>query len=59
MLAEAETLQRMRADTREKGLNALRQLIDEIDAGRYPGLCRHRNLWRRFILTDFYCRFCQ
>jgi hypothetical protein len=27
-----------RADTREKGLNALRQLIDEIDAGRYPGL---------------------
>jgi hypothetical protein len=28
----------MRADTREKGLNALRQLIDEIDAGRYPGL---------------------
>jgi P-loop Domain of unknown function (DUF2791) len=28
----------MRADTREKGLNALRQLLDEIDAGRYPGL---------------------
>lgn len=38
MLDEAETLQRMRADTREKGLNALRQLVDEIDAGRYPGL---------------------
>jgi hypothetical protein len=28
----------MRTDTREKGLNALRQWIDEIDAGRYPGL---------------------
>jgi hypothetical protein len=28
----------MRADTRERGLNALRQWIDEIDAGRYPGL---------------------
>jgi hypothetical protein len=38
MLDEVETLQRMRAETREKGLNALRQLIDEIDAGRYPGL---------------------
>ncbi|MDX8506137.1 BREX system ATP-binding protein BrxD [Mesorhizobium captivum] len=38
VLDEAETLQRMRADTREKGLNALRQLIDELDAGRYPGL---------------------
>jgi hypothetical protein len=38
VLDEAETLQRMRADTRERGLNALRQLVDEIDAGRYPGL---------------------
>ena len=38
VLDEVETLQRMRADTRERGLNALRQLIDEIDAGRYPGL---------------------
>jgi hypothetical protein len=38
MLDEVETLQRMRADTREKGLNALRQWIDEIDAGRFPGL---------------------
>jgi hypothetical protein len=38
VLVEAETLQRMRADTREKGLNALRQLLDEIEAGRYPGL---------------------
>lgn len=38
ILDEVETLQRMRADTREKGLNAIRQWIDEIDAGRYPGL---------------------
>lgn len=38
VLDEVETLQRMRADTRERGLNALRQLIDEIDAGRFPGL---------------------
>jgi hypothetical protein len=38
VLDEVETLQRMRADSREKGLNALRQFIDEIDAGRFPGL---------------------
>lgn len=38
VLDEVETLQRMRTDTREKGLNALRQFIDEIDSGRYPGL---------------------
>ena len=38
VLDEVETLQRMRTDIREKGLNALRQWIDEIDAGRYPGL---------------------
>jgi P-loop Domain of unknown function (DUF2791) len=38
VLDEVETLQRMRADTREKGLNALRQFVDEIDAGRYPSL---------------------
>ena len=38
VLDEVETLQRMRADTREKGLNALRQLLDELDSGRYPGL---------------------
>lgn len=38
VIDEVETLQRMRADTREKGLNALRQLVDEIDAGRFPGL---------------------
>ncbi len=38
VLDEVETLQRVRGDVREKGLNALRQLIDEIDSGRYPGL---------------------
>jgi hypothetical protein len=35
---EVETLQRMRSDVREKSLNALRQLMDEVDSGRYPGL---------------------
>ncbi len=38
VLDEVETIQRMRSDVREKSLNALRQLIDEIDAGRFPGL---------------------
>jgi hypothetical protein len=38
VLDEVETLQRVRTDMRERALNALRQLIDEIDAGRYPGL---------------------
>lgn len=38
VLDEVETIQRMRGDVREKSLNGLRQLIDEIDAGRYPGL---------------------
>lgn len=38
VLDEVETLQRMRTDVRDKALNALRQLMDEIDAGRYPGL---------------------
>ena len=38
MLDEVETLQRVRGDVRDKALNALRQLLDEIDAGRYPGL---------------------
>ena len=38
VLDEVETLQRVRGDVREKGLNALRQLIDEIDVGRFPGL---------------------
>lgn len=35
---EVETLQRVRGDVRDKGLNAMRQLIDEVDAGRFPGL---------------------
>lgn len=38
VLDEVETIQRMRSDMRDKSLNALRQLIDEIDAGRFPGL---------------------
>jgi hypothetical protein len=38
LLDEVETLQRVRGDVREKGLNALRQLIDEMDSGRFPGL---------------------
>ena len=38
VLDEVETLQRVRVDSREKALNALRQLIDELDAGRFPGL---------------------
>lgn len=38
VLDEVETLQRVRSDVREKGLNALRQLIDEVDGGRFPGL---------------------
>ena len=38
VLDEVETLQRVRADSREKALNALRQLIDELDAGLFPGL---------------------
>ncbi len=38
VLDEIETLQRVRTDVREKGLNALRQLIDDIDSGRFPNL---------------------
>lgn len=38
VLDEVETLQRMRADTREKALNSLRQWIDELDNGHYPGM---------------------
>ena len=38
VLDEVETLQRVRGDVRDKALNALRQLLDEIDAGRFPGL---------------------
>lgn len=38
VLDEVETIQRVRSDVRDKSLNALRQLIDEVDAGRFPGL---------------------
>jgi hypothetical protein len=38
VLDEVETVQRVRGDVRERWLNALRQLVDEIDAGRFPGL---------------------
>jgi len=38
VLDEVETLQRVRGDVRERALNALRQLMDELDSGRFPGL---------------------
>ena len=38
VIDEVETLQRVRSDTRDRSLNALRQMLDEIDAGRFPGL---------------------
>lgn len=38
VLDEVETIQRVRGDMRDKSLNALRQLIDDIDCGRFPGL---------------------
>lgn len=38
VLDEVETLQRVRSDARERALNALRQLIDDLDAGYFPGL---------------------
>lgn len=38
LLDEVEILQRVRANTREKGLYRLRQWIDEIDVGHFPGL---------------------
>src|SRR2546422_7667913 len=38
VLDEVETIQRVRSDVRDKSLNALRQLIDEVDSGRLPGL---------------------
>jgi hypothetical protein len=38
VLDEVETIQRVRSDVRDKSLNAIRQLIDEVDSGRYPGL---------------------
>lgn len=38
VLDEVETIQRVRADSREKSLNALRGLIDDVHGGRFPGL---------------------
>src|SRR6266545_8232607 len=38
VLDEVETLQRVRSDARDKALNSLRQLVDDIYAGRFPGL---------------------
>ncbi|MEA3410189.1 MAG: BREX system ATP-binding protein BrxD [Pseudomonadota bacterium] len=38
VLDEVETLQRVRGDVRDKGLNALRQFMDEVESGRFPGL---------------------
>jgi hypothetical protein len=38
VLDEVETIQRVRTDARDKSLNALRQLIDEVEGGRFPGL---------------------
>jgi hypothetical protein len=38
VLDEVETIQRVRSDIRDKSLNALRQLIDEVDSGRFRGL---------------------
>ena len=38
VLDEVETLQRVRSDARDKALNALRQLIDEVYSGRFSGL---------------------
>ncbi|TDC00433.1 BREX system ATP-binding protein BrxD [Micromonospora fluostatini] len=38
VLDEVETLQRVRTDVRDKALNSLRQLIDEVHLDRFPGL---------------------
>lgn len=38
VLDEVETIQRVRSDVRDKSLNAIRQLIDEVDSDRFPGL---------------------
>lgn len=38
VLDEVETLQRVRSDARDKALNAVRQLVDEVHSGRFPGL---------------------
>lgn len=38
VLDEVETIQRVPRDKREKSLNGLRSLIDDLHGGRYPGL---------------------
>lgn len=38
VLDEVETVQRIKTDVRDKALNGLRQLMDEVSQGRYPGL---------------------
>ena len=38
VLDEVETLQRMRTNVRDPALNGLRQLMDEVSQGRFPGL---------------------
>jgi hypothetical protein len=38
VLDEVETLQRLRSEPREKSLDTLRKLIDELSANAYPGL---------------------
>lgn len=38
VLDEVETLQRVQSNVRDKALNALRQLMDEVAAGQFPGL---------------------
>lgn len=38
VLDEVETIQRVRTDSREKSLNALRVMIDDLMHGAYPGL---------------------
>ena len=38
VMDEVETLQRMRSDVRDKSLNALRQFMDELSGGLFPGL---------------------
>jgi len=38
VLDEIETMQRMRTDVRDKGLEAMRKLIDNIYESRFPGL---------------------
>ncbi|MEZ4222309.1 MAG: BREX system ATP-binding protein BrxD [Polyangiaceae bacterium] len=38
VLDEVETIQRVRLDSREKSLNGLRHLVDELQSGAFPGL---------------------